>query len=210
MSAPDRYETLARPVLVENEISRSRFLAYLERADDEEQARAMIARVRAEHPRARHWCTAFVLGADRRIRRSNDDGEPSGTAGAPMLESLDGSGLSDVVAVVVRYFGGVLLGTGGLVRAYGGAVRAAIDVAPRCVRERRVELTVAADYEQGPALEAEARRIGWVVAGVDYGTAMHIRLAVPPGEEPAVTARVAEITAGRAVVSAGPSAFVDL
>ena len=100
----------------ETEVKRSRFLATLARADDEQQARDVIALVKAEFPDARHHCQAFIVDVPdaQPIERSSDDGEPAGTAGMPMLETLRGAGLGNVVAVVTRYFGGTLLGTGGL------------------------------------------------------------------------------------------------
>ncbi len=99
---------------------------------------------------ARHHCTAFVLGPDGTTMRSNDDGEPSGTAGAPMLEVLRGRGLTDVVAVVTRWFGGTLLGTGGLIRAYGDAVSLALDGASLVRMELREGLVVEVDHAAGP------------------------------------------------------------
>ena len=106
------------------EAKRSRFICYLHRTDSEEDARAFIRSVRKEHPQARHVCTGMIIDS---TRRSSDDGEPSGTAGRPILSMLEGAGLDHVCAAVVRYFGGTLLGTGGLVRAYSDAVRAALD-----------------------------------------------------------------------------------
>lgn len=116
------YTTLSGPAEAEVGAKRSRFLAHLAPAADEEAARAVIEAARRAHHDARHHCSAFVLGPDRRTERSNDDGEPAGTAGSPMLDVLRGSGLTDVVAVVTRWFGGTLLGTGGLIRAYSDAV----------------------------------------------------------------------------------------
>ncbi|HOA88438.1 MAG TPA: YigZ family protein, partial [Propioniciclava tarda] len=112
----------------EFEVKRSRFLTTLARVDAEEAAREVIADVRRVHPAARHHCSAFIVEVEgaQHIERSSDDGEPSGTAGAPMLGVLRGSGVTQVVAVVTRYFGGVLLGTGGLVRAYSDAVAEAL------------------------------------------------------------------------------------
>ena len=108
----------------EIEVKRSRFITVLHRTADEEGARSVLAGLRREFHDARHHCSAFVLGPDRDMQRSNDDGEPSGTAGLPMLDALlkretapGVTDLSDVTAVVVRYFGGILLGAGGLVRA---------------------------------------------------------------------------------------------
>lgn len=124
----------------EIDVRRSRFLAVVCRVGDESAARAVIAGCRSAYPDARHHCSAFVLGPAPRTERSNDDGEPSGTAGAPMLQVLRSADLSDVVAVVTRYFGGTLLGTGGLARAYADAVHAALDSDDRRVRRVPVEL----------------------------------------------------------------------
>lgn len=118
---------------VEIEVRRSRFRTRLARVDSEDEARSVIADVRSAYPDARHHCSAFIVEVPdaRPIERSSDDGEPSGTAGMPMLGVLRGAEVSQVVAVVTRWFGGVLLGTGGLVRAYSDAVAAALDTAPR-------------------------------------------------------------------------------
>lgn len=97
-----RYETISSRVETELEVSRSRFLTVLDRVETEAEARAVIAGVRDAHPRARHHCTAFVLGPDSRVQRCSDDGEPSGTAGMPMLDALTAAGFSDVVAVIGR------------------------------------------------------------------------------------------------------------
>ena len=111
----------------EIEIRRSRFICALSRVASEEEARGVIERVRKAHWNANHNCSAWRIGDGGRFQRSSDDGEPSGTAGIPMLEVLRRRDLTDVVAVVTRYFGGVMLGAGGLIRAYGGAVSSAID-----------------------------------------------------------------------------------
>lgn len=125
----------------EIEVKKSRFLCYLHRADSEEDAREFIRRIRKEHPQARHVCTGIVIDG---LRRSSDDGEPSGTAGRPILSVLEGAQLDHVCAAVVRYFGGTLLGTGGLVRAYSDAVKAALEnaVLGEARTMRRYSLTV--------------------------------------------------------------------
>lgn len=208
MSA-NRYETIQASVDAEQEISRSRFLCRLERVQDEDSARAVIQRVRSEHPRARHHCSAFVLGHDGRLQRSNDDGEPSGTAGAPMLDALVSAGLSDVVAVVTRYFGGVLLGAGGLTRAYRSSVAGAVLLATRQPRELRQLVLVHTDYATAPAIEAEARRRDWGLEDSSYGAGVSLALRLPPEEVPALRARVAELSAGAALLEPGDTAFVD-
>lgn len=104
----------------------SKFLAYLYPITEEEEVAPLLEQLRKAHPAARHWCYAWRLGEDGERYRSNDDGEPSGSAGRPILAALDSAGLSQVLAVVVRYFGGTLLGVRGLIDAYGGAVEEAL------------------------------------------------------------------------------------
>ncbi|KAM9864490.1 IMPACT family member YigZ [Leucobacter aridicollis] len=204
------YETISGRVETEIEISRSRFLTRLERVDSEDAARAVIADVRAEHPRARHHCSAFVIGPDGRVQRSNDDGEPSGTAGAPMLDALVSAGLSDVVAVVTRYFGGVLLGAGGLTRAYRASVAGAVLDATRVRRGLRHEVQVDASYEVAAQIEAEARRRGYAVGTADYSDTVLQRFAVAEDEISGLQALAAELSAGAAMVTPGAAGYVDL
>lgn len=113
----------------EFEIKKSRFICYLHKTFDEEDAKAFIQSIKKEHPNARHHCYAFIIGEHNEIQRSNDDGEPSGTAGVPMLECLMHHHMQDIIAVTVRYFGGIKLGTGGLIRAYAKSVSHALSTA---------------------------------------------------------------------------------
>lgn len=205
-----KYFTIAGSVDTEMEISRSRFLTRLERVDSEEAARAVIAEVRAEHPKARHHCSAFVLGAGARIQRSNDDGEPSGTAGAPMLDALLGAELCDVVAVVTRYFGGVLLGAGGLTRAYRGAVAQAVAAATRQAREKLTAVEVVSDYDVAPIIEAEARRRQYIVGGAQYTAHVTQEFLLRDDEIDSLRALSAEASAGRAAVTLGETRFTDV
>lgn len=206
----EEYETIAAPVDVEFEISRSRFLTRLERVEAESDARGVIAAARDAHPKSRHHCSAFVLGSDGRVQRSNDDGEPSGTAGAPMLNALVSAGLSDVVAVVTRYFGGVLLGAGGLTRAYGGSVAEAIAHATRVRRAVRHEMRVQATYDVAPQIEAEARRRGYTVGDAVYSDTVTQLYLVAESELGVIAAFAAELSAGAAVCVQGSSAYVDV
>ena len=113
----------------EFEIEKSRFICYLNRAFSESEAREYILSIKKLHPNATHHCTAFIIGEHNEIQRSSDDGEPSGTAGVPMLECLKMNNMNDIVAVSVRYFGGIKLGAGGLIRAYSKSVSEAIKTA---------------------------------------------------------------------------------
>ena len=121
------YKTIANDGIVEEEIKKSRFICHLKRISNEEEGREYIAQIKKEHHKANHSCSAMIVGEDGQIKRSSDDGEPSGTAGVPMLTVLEKQGLTNVVAVVTRYFGGIKLGAGGLIRAYSGSVAHAIE-----------------------------------------------------------------------------------
>ena len=144
---------------IDLEIKRSHFLARAARADCEEEARAFIAAVRGDHPDARHHCSAYTVPSPGAlpIERSNDDGEPSGTAGRPMLDVLRGTGLANTTVVVTRYFGGTLLGTGGLVRAYSEATAQALQAAARVTLTRLHLWDLRVPVAQAGRIEAELR-----------------------------------------------------
>lgn len=205
-SAPGRttsYRTVAAPVVASIEERRSVFVCWLRRAEDEAAARAVIEEARTTHWDARHHCSAFVLGPDGALVRSNDDGEPAGTAGTPMLEVLTGAGLSDVVAVVTRWFGGTLLGTGGLVRAYSGAVRAALDEARLLTRQRVEEVDVRVSHAAAGRLEHDLRARGVAVPDVRYAEHVTLRVQVPSAEREELPGLLAALTSGEAELVAG-------
>lgn len=205
------YRTVAADAWGEVEDRGSRFLCRLARtATEEEEARAVVEEQRRAHDDARHTCSAFVLGPDGRTERSNDDGEPAGTAGTPMLDVLRGSGYRDVTAVVTRWFGGTLLGADGLVRAYGDAVRAALADAVPLERRLVHDHTLTVDHAAAGRVEHELRAAGLVVTGTDYGQRATMHLAVPPGEGDRVAAVVASVTSGEGVLRPGLQRWVDL
>ena len=203
------YLTVARTGTAEIEVKRSRFLCHVERVGSEEQARGVVERIRKQHWDARHHCSAFILGPAGEVQRSSDDGEPSGTAGAPMLEVLRGRELSDVVTVVTRYFGGVLLGAGGLVRAYSDAARAGLDEAG--VRQRRLldKVDVTVGHGDAGKLENELRARGVDVVGVDYAEQVTLHVAAASGEGRIFDGLLAELTGGNAVAAWTGSDWVD-
>ena len=203
------YRTLARDAHGEIEEKNSRFLCRIAPSDSEEAARAVIEAERRTHHDARHHCSAFVLGPDGRIERSNDDGEPAGTAGTPMLDVLRGSGYRDVTAVVTRWFGGTKLGAGGLVRAYGDAVRAALeDARPRERRLVREHSLIVAHAEAG-RIENDLRVAGFVVTGTDYAERATLHVATPPDQQDALASAVAVATGGGGVLVPGDERWVD-
>lgn len=169
----------------EFEIKRSRFLTYITRVQSEAQAREFISLVREMYPDARHHCSAYIYHVDAAndVERSSDDGEPSGTAGKPMLEALRGSGLKDIAAVVVRYFGGIKLGTGGLVNAYTNAVTNTLIDVQRTTRSVRDLFNVHFSHNDAGRIEANLRGLGVVITDTDYGADVRFTLALAPGEK---------------------------
>lgn len=204
----------------ELEIRRSRFITVLRRSPDEEAARSLVSDLRREFHDARHHCSAFVIGPDRMIQRSSDDGEPSGTAGIPMLEALIKretsprvTDLSDVSVVVVRYFGGILLGAGGLVRAYSESVSAGLDLAPLVLRRRLRLCAIDVPHAGAGRLENELRGAGYLMADTGY-EAQHTVLRVAlPDEATAISearARLASLTAGHLELRPQGTEWVDV
>ena len=121
-----KFRTIKEDGQVQEEIKKSRFICHAKRVYSEEEARAFITAIKKEHYKATHNCSAFIIGERSEIKRTSDDGEPSGTAGVPMLGVLENHNLTNVCVVVTRYFGGIKLGAGGLIRAYAGSVALAV------------------------------------------------------------------------------------
>lgn len=142
------YKTITSNHTTEEEIKKSRFICHLKRVTSEEEARDFIAAIKKEHYRANHSCSAMIIGENSEIKRSSDDGEPSGTAGVPMLNVLEKKELTNVVAVVTRYFGGIKLGAGGLIRAYTGSVAQALNEIGLVTVKEQVGLQVILTYPQ--------------------------------------------------------------
>ena len=142
------FRTIKEDGQVQEEIKKSRFICHIKRVTTEEEARNFIQSVKKEHYKATHNCSAFILGEQSEIKRSSDDGEPSGTAGVPMLGVLENHQLTNVCAVVTRYFGGIKLGAGGLIRAYAGSVALAIKEIGIVHIKEQLGLRIALSYSQ--------------------------------------------------------------
>ncbi|NYS49011.1 YigZ family protein [Streptococcus danieliae] len=142
------FRTITQDGAAEQDIKKSRFLCQAKRVETEEEARAFIQAVKKEHYKATHNCSAFIVGEKSEIKRSSDDGEPSGTAGVPMLGVLENHDLTNVCVVVTRYFGGIKLGAGGLIRAYASSVALAIKELGIVQRKEQTSLQVELSYSQ--------------------------------------------------------------
>ena len=206
---PDEYRTVAAAGVHETEVNRSRFLCALAPAATEREAQDFIAAVRRQHADASHNCWAYVIGADASVQKASDDGEPGGTAGVPMLQMLLRRDMRYVVAVVTRYYGGVKLGAGGLIRAHGGAVGEALDSLGTRTRRRYRLATVTVDHQRAGKLENDLRTGGREVRDVRYGEAVTIEIALPDADVDAFRSWLADATAGTAGFEAGGEAYGD-
>jgi len=195
-----RYRVPLQPVRVEDRVHNSRFIASVGPAQSVETARAFIDEIRGEFPDATHHCYAFAIGPPGSARSvaSSDDGEPGGTAGRPMLVALTNSGVGDVVAVVTRYFGGVKLGKGGLVRAYSGAVLHALRELRVGEHTVDVSLRVIVPYGLADAVRRAATRDGGAVVEESYAGEVTLTLRVPDDRADAVERAILDATSGTA------------
>ncbi|WP_438316195.1 YigZ family protein [Streptomyces sp. HUAS TT3] len=203
----DQYATVAREGVHESEINRSRFLCSLAPAATEQEAQEFVARVRREHPTATHNCYAYVIGADASVQKASDDGEPGGTAGVPMLQMLMRRDVRYAVAVVTRYYGGVKLGAGGLIRAYGGVVGEALDVLGTVTRRRYRLATVTVDHQRAGKIQNDLRSTGRTVVDLRYGAAVEIEVALPEADLPGFEAWLADTSAGTAALTLGGETY---
>ncbi|MFD9221837.1 YigZ family protein [Streptomyces sp. NPDC060064] len=205
----EQYRTVAREGVHETEINRSRFICALAPAATEEEAQAFVARIRKEHPTATHNCFAYVIGADAAVQKASDDGEPGGTAGVPMLQMLMRREVRYVVAVVTRYYGGVKLGAGGLIRAYGGAVGEALDALGTLTRQRFRLATVTVDHQRAGKLENDLRATGRDVREVRYAESVTMEIGLPDADIDGFRSWLADATAGTAGLELGGEAYGD-
>ncbi|MGW1228020.1 YigZ family protein [Streptomyces sp. NPDC002530] len=205
----DQYRTVARAGVHETEINRSRFICALAPAATEQEAQDFVAAVRREHPTATHNCFAYVIGADASVQKASDDGEPGGTAGVPMLQMLTRREMRYTVAVVTRYYGGVKLGAGGLIRAYGGVVGEALDAVGTLTRRRYRIATVTVGHQRAGRLENELRATGRKVRDVRYAEAVTIEIGLPDADVEDFRRWLADVTAGEAELELGAEAYGD-
>ena len=174
---------------------RSRFIGRVCPAESEEEARAFIDSVKKQHHDARHNCWCYLL-REGGVMRYSDDGEPQGTAGQPMLEVFQRAGVTNAVCVVTRYFGGILLGTGGLVRAYTRSAKDALEAAGISVVRRWVTETLVCDYARFEAVRREVLACGGALEHTDYGAAVTLSVLIPEAAAEAFALRLTEVTAG--------------
>lgn len=204
------YYTITQDTVFEQTIKKSRFIAHLYRITSEDDAQAKIAAVRAANPKANHNCFAYMLGDDDHIQRMSDDGEPSGTAGSPILEVLKANDVHDVLAIVTRYFGGIKLGAGGLIRAYNGTPAAAIEACGKVERVLQMRLAIALDYRNVDALNYYLQQNQLVILNTDYGVQVTQTITVSAAELAAVQTAITNLLSGQVTFTEQGEQFAEV
>lgn len=204
------YKTTAENGTASYEIQKSRFIAYTSHVETEAEARDFVAGIKKKHFDARHNCSAWVLGADSSQQKSNDDGEPGGTAGNPILEAIKQHGLTNVVVVVTRYFGGIKLGAGGLIRAYshtaslGLEATPCLEVKPFCLMEAEMDYSLLGTVENW--IRNEELRTGETA----YLDKVTIRLLVEPADCEAISTELTNLTAAQCKITIHQPEYMSL
>ena len=204
------YKTTAENGTASYEIQKSRFIAYTSHVETEAEARDFVAAIKKKHFDARHNCSAWVLGADSSQQKSNDDGEPGGTAGNPILEAIKQHGLTNVVVVVTRYFGGIKLGAGGLIRAYshtaslGLEATPCLEVKPFCLMEAEMDYSLLGTVENW--IRNEELRTGETA----YLDKVTVRLLVEPADCDAISTELTNLTAAQCKITIHKPEYMSL
>lgn len=200
------YKIIAYGGTGEIEEKKSRFIAHVAAVATEEEALAFIEARKKQFWDARHNCYAYVLGEKAQTVRFSDDGEPAGTAGRPILEALLNSGIRDLVVVVTRYFGGVLLGTGGLVRAYTKAAQAGLAASDVRTMQYGYEIDLITDYNGIGKIQYLLGQRG-IPVEADYTEQVSVKIRIPYGDKEAIVHEVTEATAGRAQITVSEALY---
>lgn len=206
----ESYFTIRSDGESEIEIKKSRFICALKRVTSEDEAKNFIAQKKKEHWKANHNCSAFVIGEKNEIQRSNDDGEPSGTAGVPMLEVLKKQELINVVAVVTRYFGGTKLGAGGLIRAYSHAVSHALTEIGLVKGKLQQEISLTISYANLGAVQNFMENNPYTLKETTYGEQVDVLCLVDEATTEQFMSEVIDLLNGQVIFKEGPCSYHEL
>ena len=190
-------------------IQKSRFIAHVARVETEEAAQAFIQRIKKENWNATHNCSAYLIGENDHIQKANDDGEPSGTAGVPILEVLKKKHLKDTVVVVTRYFGGIKLGAGGLIRAYGKSTSEGINATGIVERKLMKVMSTVIDYTWLGKIENELRSSVYGIKDIHYLDHVKIETYVEDREVQNFVDWMVELTSGQGEITAGDMVYLE-
>lgn len=190
-------------------IEKSRFIAYIDRAETEEEAQEFIQTIKKKHWNATHNCSAYLIGENDQIQKANDDGEPSGTAGVPILEVIKKKHLKDTVVVITRYFGGIKLGAGGLIRAYGKATSEGLNSAGIVERKLMRVMHTKVDYTWLGKLENELRSSIYTIKEIHYLDTVEIETFVEESQADNFSEWMTELTNGQAAITEGAVLYLE-
>jgi uncharacterized YigZ family protein len=190
-------------------IDKSRFIAHISRATTEEEAINFIQKIKKKHNSATHNCSAYLIGETDNIQKANDDGEPSGTAGVPMLEVLKKRELKDTVAVVTRYFGGIKLGAGGLIRAYGKSVSEGLNHIGVVQRQLHQIVHITVDYTLLGKMENELRNSVYPIKEMNYLDKVEIQMYVPVKEADAFQEWITDLSNAQSEIKLGEQEYLE-
>ena len=204
------YSTVRQEASAEQIIEKSRFIAYVSPAESREEAEEFIASIRKKHRDATHNVPAMVLGDKMQIQWGSDDGEPQGTSGAPIVQMLVAQGITNVVVVVTRYFGGIKLGTGGLVRAYTSSAKLGLEAAGICDVCERCVLTYALDYTYLAKLQNMADDSLFNIENLAYTDVVEAELSCVPEKADELKGLVANLTGGKGVLKSEETRIIKV
>ncbi|MDQ1000815.1 putative YigZ family protein [Neobacillus niacini] len=206
-----RYYTVGKEVS-EHEIiiQKSRFIAHIKRAENEGEAQEFIQTLKKKHWDANHNCSAYLIGENDQIQKANDDGEPSGTAGVPILEVLKKKKLKDTVVVITRYFGGIKLGAGGLIRAYGKATSEGLETAGIVERRLVQVIHLKIDYTWLGKVEKELRESEYIIKEIHYLDIVEVEVYVNEDQVSVFVDWLTELTNGQADLKKGDTDYLEV
>jgi uncharacterized YigZ family protein len=204
------YFTVKQTAIEEIIIQKSRFIGHVARVETEEEAQQFIQEIKKKHNAATHNCSAYMIGEHDQIQKANDDGEPSGTAGVPMLEVLKKKNLKDTVVVVTRYFGGIKLGAGGLIRAYGNATTEALQGSGIVKRQLMQGISITVEYTLLGKLENVLRQSDYILETINYLEKVEFIVYVKIGEEDSFQDWIVDLTSDQATLLQTDKKYVEI
>ncbi|AVQ99882.1 YigZ family protein [Oceanobacillus iheyensis] len=204
------YFTVKQTAIEEIIIQKSRFIGHVARVETEEEAQQFIQEIKKKHNAATHNCSAYMIGEHDQIQKANDDGEPSGTAGVPMLEVLKKKNLKDTVIVVTRYFGGIKLGAGGLIRAYGNATTEALQGSGIVKRQLMQGISITVAYTLLGKLENVLRQSDYILETINYLEKVEFIVYVKTGEEDSFQDWIVDLTSDQATLLQTDQKYVEI
>ncbi|UOE93816.1 YigZ family protein [Alkalihalobacillus sp. LMS39] len=203
------YYTVKKAGEHEISIQKSRFITYVNRVKNEQEAIDFITTIKKKHADANHNCSAYLIGEHDEIQKANDDGEPTGTAGVPILEVLKKRKLKDTVVVVTRYFGGIKLGAGGLIRAYSSATSEGLQAVGIVERKLMQIMKTSIDYHWLGKVENELRNSEYPLKGIHYLEQVHVETYVPFDEQDSFIDWMTNVTNGQCIIVKEDVAYLE-